>query len=240
MQSRFLLTNDDGFDAPGLIALERAIQGLGERIVVAPLTHRSGCSHQATTLGAMRLSCGNDGRHALDGTPVDCIRIGLVHLAPQTDWVIAGINEGGNLGCDVFMSGTVAAAREAALLGKSSIAISQYRRRREPVDWQQATRWVQRVLEQLLPLPLSPGTFWNVNLPDPEVEKALPKIVFCPADPHPLPLLYRVEQDGLYYQGNYQSRRREPGHDVELCFAGHITVTRVTLAYSVPWPPPAE
>lgn len=231
---KFLLTNDDGIEAPGLAALEQAVQSLGSRVVVAPHCHRSGCSHQATTHAGLTLSSGADDRHALDGLPVDCTRVGLLRLAPDADWVIAGVNEGGNLGCDVWMSGTVAAAREAALWGKPAMAISQYRRTRQPVDWRRAARWAMPAIGLLLERGVRPRTFWNVNLPDPESAEGTPQIVFCPVDPHPLPVSYRLEQGVLHYQGAYQDRSRETGHDVDHCFAGRITISEISLACCLP------
>ena len=131
---QFLLTNDDGIDAPGLKALQEAAAPLGSAVVLAPDRHLSGCSHQATTSRGLVLEEVGANRYSLDGSPVDCTRIGLYRLAPQTQWVLSGVNEGGNMGADVYLSGTVAAAREACLLGKPAIAFSQYVRRR-PLDW---------------------------------------------------------------------------------------------------------
>jgi 5'-nucleotidase len=229
---KFLVTNDDGIDALGLATLDRLLAPWGERLIIAPSEPHSGCSHRATTDRPLQLARRDDGWHAIDGTPVDCTRIGLKLLAEDIDWVLAGINQGGNLGADVFMSGTVAAVREAALLGKPGIAISQYRRRRGEVNWSRAARWSAQILEALLEKPLAPGIFWNVNLPDPEFESGMPEIAYCPVDPHPLPVAYRREAGALVYQGDYQNRQREPGSDVQLCFAGYITVTRITLACS--------
>lgn len=233
---KFLLTNDDGIDAPGLSALEQAFERLGERVVIAPHRHRSGCSHQATTERTLQLALSTDGRHVLDGTPVDCTRVGLLHLVPDIDWVVSGINEGGNLGADVYMSGTVAAVREAALLGKPGIAVSQYRRRARQVDWQRSARWTQQVVQELLSRPCPPGTFWNVNLPDPDAETARPPIVFCQIDPHPLPVQFLPEEGGLRYVSDYHGRTRLTGHDVDLCFSGHITVTEMSLAWPERFP----
>src|SRR4051812_12904684 len=106
-----LLTNDDGIDAPGLAALVAATEGLGERRVIAPVGPWSSRSHAVTTQEPFRVIPREDGRHAVEGTPADCVRVGLHHLAPGTDWVLAGINSGGNLGADIRHSGTVAAAR---------------------------------------------------------------------------------------------------------------------------------
>lgn len=226
---KFLLTNDDGIEAPGLAALESAVEPLGQRVVVAPDTHLSGCSHRATTDRGLHLRLGRGEWHTLDGTPVDCTRIGLVHLAPEVDWVLSGINEGGNLGADIYHSGTVAAAREAALLGKPAIAVSQYRRRRAPVDWARAARWTRQIVSLLLARPHAAGIFWNVNLPDAETQPDEPEVVFCNMDPHPLPVRYRIEEGRLRYHGVYQDRLRALGRDVDVCFSGAIAITVLML-----------
>ncbi|MBX7167899.1 MAG: 5'/3'-nucleotidase SurE [Pirellulales bacterium] len=235
---QLLLTNDDGIDAPGIQALRRAVEMLGEPVVLAPSEPLSGCSHQATTHRPLALLRRADRQFALDGTPVDCARIGLGHLAPQTDWVLSGINEGGNLGADVYRSGTVAAVREAVLLGTPGVAISQYLASRHPVDWDRAARWSRTVLARLLAEPLPAATYWNVNLPDgPEVEACIerfgidwvPPIVHCPLDPNPLPVRFEVQDDVFHFRARYQERQRTDGHDVALCFGGHITVTSLTL-----------
>lgn len=220
----FLLTNDDGIDAPGLASLEGVLRELGRVVTLAPHGPFSGCSHQVTTDRPLKITEQRPGRFQLNGTPGDCTRVGVVHLAPQTRWVIAGINAGGNLGVDVHMSGTVAAVREAALLGLPGIALSQYRRGRE-IDWDRAARWASRVLPLLLERPCEPGTFWNVNFPDCQESDAEPDLVDCHIDPHPLPVCYRESEEGLHYCGRYQDRRREPDHDVDHCFAGKIAVS---------------
>ncbi|REK05415.1 MAG: 5'/3'-nucleotidase SurE [Planctomycetota bacterium] len=229
----FLLTNDDGVDAPGIATLAQVCEGLGRAVILAPVEHLSGCSHQATTSRGLELKELAPNRYALDGAPVDCTRIGLYHAAPETQWVLSGINAGGNMGHDVYLSGTVAAAREACLLGKPAIAFSQYIQRR-PVDWDMAGRWTRHVLEMLLERPPAPGTFWNVNLPQPgEVASAVPDCVFCDIDPHPLPLNYELEDGRLHYRARYRDRMQAAGRDVALCFAGHITISQIGL-HSIP------
>ena len=114
---RILLTNDDGIDAPGLEALRQAAAPLGEVVLVAPLDTLSGCSHRVTTDHPVRVHERGPGRYAIDGTPADCARVGLYGLARDAAWVLSGVNAGGNLGADVWHSGTVAAAREAVLHG---------------------------------------------------------------------------------------------------------------------------
>ncbi len=224
---RILLTNDDGIDAPGLAALARVAEAFGDTVWVAPHTHLSGCGHRVTTDGPIRLMQRDALRWAIDGTPADCVRVALARLAPEVDWVFSGLNAGGNLGVDVYHSGTVAATREAALHGKRAIAFSQYRKRGLEIDWPRIERWMQQAAIELLAEPHLPGVFWNVNLPHLTANEPEPRIVRCPLESAPLPLSFRDHDEGLHYDGNYHGRARVPGSDVTVCFAGDIAVTRL-------------
>jgi 5'-nucleotidase len=226
---KLLLTNDDGIAAPGLEALRMAAEKIGESVIVAPLEAQSGCSHRVTTDGPIRVEARPPLGFAVDGTPADCVRVGLHRLAPETAWVLSGINSGGNLGSDVWHSGTVAAVREAVLHGFPGMAISQYRRRGLPLDWQRAAAWLLPLLGELTVLPWERGSFYNINLPHPEPDVADPEIVFCRLDPTPLPLSFREEGDLLHYNGDYHQRGREAGTDVDVCFNGKIAVTKICL-----------
>jgi 5'-nucleotidase len=226
---KLLLTNDDGIAAAGLEALSQAVASLGECIWVAPHVHLSGCSHRVTTDQPLRAVQQAPGRWAVEGTPADCVRVGLAHLAPAADWVLSGLNHGGNLGADVHISGTVAAVREAVLHGKPGIAVSQYRKRNVDIDWVRAVRWVAPILTDLLSRPRLPGTFWNINLPHLSAEEPDPRVVFCPLETGPLPLSFREEGGLFYYNGNYHERPRQAGSDVDVCFSGNIAVTRIAL-----------
>jgi 5'-nucleotidase len=143
--------------------------------------------------------------------------------------VLSGVNAGANLGADCYISGTVAAVREAALHGITGIAFSQYRNGDRPINWHQVSHYTQCVLETLLPLSLKPGCFWNVNFPHLEETDPDPEIVFCEPSQRPLPVSFRVEGDLLHYQGNYSQRDRELGSDVDVCLGGRIAVTRLSL-----------
>lgn len=227
---KFLLSNDDGIDAPGLQALSNAARALGETVTVAPAGPQSGVSHAVTWDRAVRIDPAGENRHALHGTPADCARLGLLRIAPDARWVLSGINHGGNLGVDVHYSGTVAAVREAVLHGWPGIAFSHYHRRGMEFDWDRASRWVTPLIADLIARPIEPGVFYNVNLPHLLPEEADPEVVFCPLDSHPLPLSYRHEGDGThYYDGDYQTRQRKRGADVDVCFGGSISVTVVRL-----------
>ena len=225
-----LLTNDDGWDAPGLAALKRASNGLGRGCVVAPIGPISLCSHRVTTDGPLVVARPAEGFIAVSGTPADCVRLALHHLVPNPSWVLAGINAGGNLGTDVHYSGTVAAAREAVIHGVPAIAISHYIARGRPIDWDRAAHWATTVLKTLMARTWEPGMLWNVNLPHPGPGQPEPEVVFCRLDPSPLPLRYRVDGDRSTYAGDYQSRARRPGFDVDVCFGGNIAVTMMRIA----------
>lgn len=226
---KLLLTNDDGIEAEGLAALEQAVEGWGETVVVAPRNAFSNCGHQVTTHRPLEVQSLGKGRFAVNGSPADCTRLGLLHLAADADWVLAGINAGGNLGVDVYMSGTVAAAREAALLGRRAIALSQYRDRASSFDWTQARQSVKRVVRWVLEAPLAEGQFWNVNLPDLRGRQEEPRIAFCEPDNHPLAIAYEQADGQFLYRGVYQQRPFGQGTDVERCFAGYVTVSRLSV-----------
>jgi 5'-nucleotidase len=225
---RLLLTNDDGIDAPGLGALLSAAQHLGEPVVVAPAGPHSGCGHRVTTDGPIRVQQRPSG-FAVEGTPADCVRLALHDIAPDVAWVLAGINAGGNLGADVYHSGTVAAVREAVLHGFPGIALSQYRKRGLEFDWQRGAAWVVPLLRELTHRQWQPGLFWNVNLPHLEAGAPDPEVVYCPLEPAPLPLKFRRDGDQWHYAGDYHNRRRSLGTDVDVCFRGQIAVTRMLL-----------
>lgn len=227
---KFLVTNDDGIDAPGLEALVIGARGCGEPVVVAPSGPQSGVSHAVTWHGGVRLEPRGEDRFAIHGTPADCTRLGLLHAVPDAKWILSGINHGANLGADVYYSGTVAAVREGLLHGWPGIAFSHYRRDAMEYDWPRATRWIAPILAELLATPVETGVFYNVNLPMLPPDAADPEVVWCPLDPKPLPLNYRHEEEsGLYYAGAYGLRDRTPGADVDVCFGGRITITAVRL-----------
>ncbi len=225
-----LLTNDDGVDAPGLSALREASRSEGRIVIVAPRGPFSGCGHRVTTHAPIGVERRVTDCFAIDGTPADCVRLALHHLVPEAGWVLSGINAGGNLGTDVHHSGTVAAVREGVIHGRPGIAFSHYIARGRAIDWVRAGGWAGRVLRLLLARPWEPGTFWNVNLPHLEPDDPEPEIVFCPLDPSPLPLRYRLEGDVAHYSGDYHARERRPSSDVDVCFRGEIAVSLVHAA----------
>jgi 5'-nucleotidase len=227
---KLLVTNDDGIDAEGITTLAEAAQLVGEPVVVAPAGPQSGVSHAVTTGTAFRVEERGPDRHAVFGTPADCVRVGLLRIVPDARFILSGINHGGNLGADVYYSGTVAAVREAVLHGWTGVALSHYHKRGMEFDWPRAAGWAARGLADLLARPPVPGAFYNVNLPHRRPDEPDPDIVFCPLDPHPLPLSYRHEDDGgMHYDGDYHARERTAGADVDVCFGGRVAVTLIKL-----------
>ena len=223
-----ILTNDDGIDAPGIQALVKAVNGKNT-IIAAPKHHQSGCGHQVTTTRPIQLQRRSDTEYAIAGTPADCVRIAMTQISKDIKFVISGINAGGNLGVDAYISGTVAAVREAAMHGIPGIAISHYRKAKQNFDWDFAAKLTAEILTDLLQRPLELGSFWNVNLPHLQPGEPDPKMVFCQPCTKPLPVNYRIDGDGFYYVGEYSKRDRTPGSDVDVCFSGNIAVTQLKV-----------
>ncbi|MCB1831435.1 MAG: 5'/3'-nucleotidase SurE [Chromatiaceae bacterium] len=162
---RILLSNDDGYRAPGLKALYDALLPFAELTVVAPERNRSGASNSLTLEHPIRAEQAENGFIRVDGTPTDCVHLAITGLLEQEpDMVIAGINAGANLGDDVLYSGTVAAATEGRFLGLPAIALSM--NSVEPRFYETGAKVAAMLVERLSVLPLSPDTIINVNIPD--------------------------------------------------------------------------
>lgn len=226
---KFLITNDDGIDAPGIKSLANVALQFGDVIIVAPDRAHSGCGHRVTSDGPISIEQHSDNAWSISGTPADCARVGLHEIADDVDWVLSGINLGANLGVDVFMSGTVAAVREGALLGRPGIGISHYRRSDGKFDWERAEGFVKAVLERLIAEKLPAESFWNVNLPDLTGSDATPDLVDCPLATKHLPVSFERDGDTLRYRGDYHARPTSPGDDVDVCFAGNIAISRLSI-----------
>ena len=223
-------TNDDGIDAPGLEALVRCVRRLGDAVVVAPQHAQSGIAHRVTTRDPIRINQFDPNRYSIDGTPADCTRIALKVIAPDADWLISGINPGANLGSDVYNSGTVAAAREAAILGYRAIAVSQYIAKDQKVDWSITAYHAGPVLQMLVSRDLTQGHYWNVNLPHPIRKNSKLAYEFCELDTHPHNYVYHQNGNELTYKGTIHERPRDPGKDVAVCFdEGKIAITRLAV-----------
>jgi 5'-nucleotidase len=162
---RILLSNDDGYNAPGLLRLHEHLQRCHEVTVVAPDRNRSGASHSLTIFHPLRPQRQSEHVTSVDGTPTDCVHLALTALLEtQPDMVVSGINHGANLGDDTLYSGTVAAAMEGRHLGYPAIAISNVSINPQHLDT--AARVALQLIERLAADPLPGDTILNVNVPD--------------------------------------------------------------------------
>lgn len=162
---KILVSNDDGYRAPGLAVLAAALAQLGDVTVVAPDRNRSGASNSLTLDRPVRAALGDNGFTYVDGTPTDCVHLAITGLLDEEpDMVVSGINAGANLGDDVLYSGTVAAAMEGRFLGLPAIAVSLVGE--EPQHYHTAGEVAKRLVLRLRHHPLPADTILNVNVPD--------------------------------------------------------------------------
>lgn len=243
---RFLITNDDGFDAPGLAALYVALRDLGDVDVVAPLVCHSSKGHAVNTRDPImveRRSVEPFGEiHVVDASPADCVRVGLRGLSlPSPDFVVAGINPGANLGVDLYYSGTAAAAREAAIMGIPSLAVSRYVHLGNPINWNQLATHARRIVTRLTSDEhrLPTGQFWNVNFPAADGDEHPDDFAIAPMGLKSHAIDFRsVDSSGksltLQYAADFRARGTTGGCDVSSVLSGQITATPIDLCTTAP------
>jgi 5'-nucleotidase len=166
---KILISNDDGIDSPGIYALAKKLQEIGEVLVVAPKTEQSAVGHSITMKIPVRVSEYYKNNeffgYAVDGTPADCIKMGIKNiLKEQPDIVVSGINNGSNAAINIIYSGTVSAAREAAIMDVPSIAISVANH--FVTNFEYAAEVAKDLVLEVIEKGLRPGTLLNVNIPD--------------------------------------------------------------------------
>lgn len=168
---KILLSNDDGYEAPGIRCLQEHLAGIATQlVVVAPERDRSGASNSLTLDRPLRATEVDDGVIRVNGTPTDCVHLAITGLLDfEPDIVISGINAGANMGDDVLYSGTVAAAMEGRFLGFPSIAVSLCGT--DFTHYATAAEYVTRLMGQLDRHPLPTNTILNVNVPDCPLEQ---------------------------------------------------------------------
>ncbi|MFN8927584.1 MAG: 5'/3'-nucleotidase SurE [Rhodospirillales bacterium] len=168
---RVLLTNDDGYDAPGMEVLRAVAAEVAEEVwVVAPRDDQSGTSHSVSLHHPVRLHRHGERDFAVEGTPTDCVVMALKHVmvdAPP-DLVLSGVNRGANIADEVAYSGTASAAFAALVLGRRAIALSQAFRNRDVLRWQTGRTWGAGVVRALWAAPWPEDVCYNVNFPDVE------------------------------------------------------------------------
>jgi len=233
-----LLSNDDGYDAAGLIALREALAAIGDVIVCAPATNQSATSHKLTLTTVLRLRRIDATTYALDGTPADCIYVALhskERLLPRwPDIVVSGMNHGPNLGVDVIYSGTVAAAREAAGRGIPAIAVSCAARSDRTAAAKLGAQVVGRCWAQVadLPRPLSPAPLLNVNIPPGDGPWPLAATI-AGRRRYDDDVVYRDDPRGreyLWIGGSSFRHDEAKGSDTDAWDHGKASVTPLTLA----------
>lgn len=238
---RCLITNDDGFDAPGIRALHAALRDWAEVVVAAPATQYSGVGHGAPPWDPITVETHKDPEmgdiFVIHGKPADCVRLALLELAsPRPDCVISGINRGGNVGVDIYYSGTFAAAREAAILGLPAVSMSQLIRPDSPDVWPRTTDCARIILQKIMSLPRRKDQpfLWNVNIPHLTDDRRIRGVMQAPMATTPTDLKYvrATEPDGhasLRYCGKFLQRNAPRGSDVAYLFDDWVTVTPVGL-----------
>ena len=235
-----LLTNDDGFDAPGLVASYEALRELGQLHVVAPLEEQSGCSHRLTLRGPMAVHRRNHDLYgasfAVDGTPADCVRLAVTELiAEPIDLVVSGINRGANAGVDTYYSGTIAAAREGVIQQVRAISVSQAVRQEVELDWAAATRAARQLVPQLLAETLPGPGLWSINLPAPIPEPIDSHVHRVPVASSPIPVTFSClghegSRVSVYEPGTYYWNRQVEGpSDYSVVRDGEIAITAIPV-----------
>ena len=233
---RILIANDDGYLAPGLAALVKACEGLGELDIVAPEQNASGTSNSLTLGRPLSVHSASNGFLYVNGTPSDCVHLALTGVLPQRpDLVVSGINNGANMGDDTLYSGTVAAAMEGFLFGIPAIAFSQVNKGWGDLD--AAARVARQVIEQVLRTPPARTPFLlNVNIPNRPDADALPRVVTRLGRRHASePLIRQTSPRGetMYWIGPAgDAREAGPGTDFHATANAQVSITPLQVDLS--------
>lgn len=200
---KILIANDDGVESKGIHALAEAVRKLGDVTVVAPHRERSTSGHSLTLHKPLRVYEVKPGYYGTTGTPADCIYLGMRQvLKADPDLILSGINAGANLGTDVHYSGTVAAAREGALMNIPSYAFSLVtfpsrdpKEPQTPLNYEMAARVALKVIEATRAVPFPKHTLLNVNIPNIEASEIRGM---------------KITRQGFRYYANEVTRRSDP------------------------------
>jgi len=224
---RILLTNDDGYHADGIVALEKCLREIGDVYVVAPETEQSGASHSLTLARPLRIRQRSERHWTVDGTPTDCVTLALNQILPVDERphiCCSGINHGANLGDDATYSGTVAGALEATILGVPGLAFSLAVYHNQ--DFTESARVAKEITKKALDEGLPKFTLLNVNVP-----KGMPKGIRVSKqgfkDARPV-ITEHLDPRGKHYYWIGELRegfRAEGGTDFEAIDEGYVSVT---------------
>lgn len=233
---KILLVNDDGFDEPGLKALENVLSD-HETLTVAPFHHHSGASMSLNLYSPLTLREHGSNRYSIEGTPVDCVKLALSELISGNppDLVISGINPGANVANNTWYSGTVAAATEAAFWRIPAIAISQEYSSSITPDFDLASQVIKKVVENGLHKMIEPGMLLNINVPS--KPHGGYKVTTVGSFANEIPFT-RQENGESYTYGPYeiQAVREMSGTDVHALQDGHVSFTLLSSVRSTEVP----
>ena len=231
-----IVTNDDGIRAPGLRALAEAMRGICRTTVVAPLSERSAAAQSLTLRQPVYWETIAEGEHAVEGTPADAMIVAFTTMfkgPDKPDLVVSGINRGGNLGENIHYSGTVGAAKEAAVHATPGIAFSVVFRKLE-VDYSPAAEFAKRLVPVVLKEGLPPGVILNVNIPQEwnggpvRFTRQSPKVTRTLLQPG-------VDPRGRHYYWISEERVAgdvEPGTDHAAILEGAVSITPLQLDHT--------
>jgi len=229
---RILVTNDDGIQSPGIMALAKGLAKIGEVWVVAPDRERTAVAHAVTLHKPLRVNQIGTRCFSVNGTPVDCVNLALLKIMvkpPQL--VVSGINKGVNLGDDVMYSGTVSGAMEGAILGVPSIAVSQ--EGQDTFHFEVGVLYAARIAQLVLTKGLPEETLLNVNIPDrPRSGIKGVRVTCLSRRRFHNPIIEKVDPHGRKYYwiaGKRISWSRSKDADHEAIEEGYVSLTPIHL-----------
>lgn len=227
-----LVSNDDGYLAPGIVALAAAMRQLGEVTVIAPEQNHSGASNSLTLSRPLSVSRADSGVYFVNGTPSDCVHVALTGLLDrQPDLVVSGINNGQNMGDDTIYSGTVAAAMEGYLFGIPALAFSLVDKGWGQLD--AAAAVARQVVERFMAEPLPGPVLLNVNIPNRPLDAMGEIVATRLGKRHPSEPVIRSESprgEPIYWIGPAGGAREGgPGTDFHATAQGQVSVTPLQI-----------
>ena len=230
-----LLTNDDGYNSIGIEALHRVLSKDYNVFLAAPLTQKSAAGHSISLSKPMKLK-EIIGGYAIDGTPADCIKVALYGLYKDMkfDLVVSGINDGPNMGCDIFYSGTVAGAREGLLNEIPGIACSMQKLAKYE-DYNAAANYINRLISKLSESALTKQVILNINFPLGEVYDTV-KITHLGKRVYNDTIYFEEQENGKYASiiGDCMSFLHCKGSDLNCVDEGGVSITPLSNEYFVP------
>lgn len=229
---RILISNDDGVMAPGIAALHDALDDYAECVIVAPAEDKSGASSSLTLDRPLHPTRLPNGYIALNGTPTDCVHLGLNGLFEQVpEMVVSGINLGANLGDDVLYSGTVAAALEGRFLGRPAFAFSLLSRQTENLPT--AAYFARKLVEAHEQLDLPPRSVLNVNVPNLPLERIrgiqLTRLGHRARAAAPVKVVNPRGKEGYWISISGDAEDGGPGTDFHAVMQGYVSITPLQL-----------